>query len=158
MVVGPEGDLSMAKVVQRDRSVITVFDPPVLLMPARINPGATVRQDVKVTVLELANPKKTKERGTGSLEARFDGQQILPDGRSVLVYTTVLDLKLSAARSRRETVRWFAPGGEFRLVRERFEETIRVFGVIIESTEQTLEPVVGDGSAVAPSETPPGNG
>lgn len=144
MLVEADGTLSMSRVVQRDRSVETVFEPPLLVMPARINPGATVRQDVSVTVLDLDKPGRVKERGSALIEASFLGRQE-PIGAGAgdaagLLYVTKLEIRLSAARSERTTERWFAfpESGLSGLLRERFVETIRVFGVIIESTRQSM--------------------
>lgn len=164
MVVEADGDLVMSRVTQRDRSVITVFDPPVLVMPARINAGAVVRQDGKVVVYELKNPKKVKEKGDYTLEARFDGEVDpgTPEAgaRRLRQYTTRLVLDLSAAKSERFTTRLFAPPppeGTGELVSESFEEKIRVLGVTVESTRQTMT-VAGSSEAVcepAPSEPKP---
>jgi uncharacterized lipoprotein YbaY len=155
MIVNSGGDLVMERVTQRDRSVITVFDPPVLVVPARINAGAVVRQDGKVVVYELKNPKKIKEKGDYTLEARYDDEveSTTPEGappqsaplqgtpRRLRQYTTRLTLDLSAAKSERFTTRLFAPPppqGTGELVSESFEEKIRVLGVTVESTRQTM--------------------
>jgi len=136
MLIDADGSLTMARVVDRPHSVITVFDPPVLVIPARINSGATVRQDCRVTVYELKDPKRVKTRGDAAVEARYNGVEAgSPDKLRVL--TTTLDLNLTAARSRRTTTRWFHP--DHGLLRERFEEQVRVLGVIIESSGQTME-------------------
>lgn len=164
MIVEADGDLTMSRVVQRDRSVITVFDPPVLVMPARINSGAVVRQDGKVVVYELKNPKKVKEKGEFVLEARFEGEVETAAGGSggegaggrERLFTTRLELNLSAAKSERATWRRFAPAapaGNGALVSESFEEKIRVLGVTIESTRQTM---VVAGSAGATCDTDAG--
>lgn len=161
MVVGPDGDLAMARVVQHDRKVITVFDPPILVMPARLNPGAVVRQDSAVVVYELNNPKRIREKGDATVEARFDGEADLPaepgaPPNRARVFTTLLRLNLRAARSDRTTTRWFAPpppGGTGGLIRESFEETIRVLGVTIESTHQAMTLVgTADPTCATPNE------
>lgn len=147
MIVEADGDLTMSRVVQRDRSVITVFDPPVLVMPGRINSGAVIREDGKVVVYELKNPKKVKEKGDFVLEARFEGEVEGGSGGAggsggrERLFTTRLELNLSAAKSERTTWRRFAaapPAGNGALVSESFEEKIRVLGVTIESTRQTM--------------------
>lgn len=161
MVVETDGDLAMARVVQHDRSVITAFDPPVLVMPARLNPGAVVRQDSEVVVYELRNPKLIKERGEASVEARFEGEADLPaqtgtDPTRARVFVTHLRLNLRAARSDRTTTRWFAlpsPTGPGGLLREAFEESIRVLGVTIESSRQTMTLVgTADPTCATPNE------
>jgi hypothetical protein len=162
MRLEPDGDLVMARVFQHDRNVITVFDPPILVMPAHINPGAVVRQDSKVVVYELKNPKKIKEKGGATLEARFEGEAASPSpsepraqarGQNppsasmpstpprTRLYTTNLTLNLSAAKSERFTSRRFdlpPPQGTGTLLEESYEEKIRVLGVTIESTRQTM--------------------
>lgn len=164
MLVTPEGELSMSRVLQRDRSVVTLFDPPVLLMPARLNAGATVRQDVAVTVLEMSNPKKVKDKGSALAEVTYAGTGRMhadsasassdagaQPGQRVLV--SVLRINLSAAKSERTTSRVFDDSG---LVSESFEEKIRVLGVTIDATRQTMiltgrgDPTCGDTGAPHP--------
>ncbi|MFM9956473.1 MAG: hypothetical protein ACKVZJ_00210 [Phycisphaerales bacterium] len=168
MLVSEAGDFSMSKVVQRDRSVITLFEPPVLVMPARINPGATVRQDVAVTIYELDRPKKVKDKGTASVEITYaglgpppasaDGSTPSADdaeraGKRILRSSLLIDL--SAAKSERFTERWFDASG---LVRETYEEKIRVLGVTIDSTRQAMV-LAGQGETTCntePAASPPG--
>lgn len=159
MIVTPTGDLAMDRVVQRDRSVITVFKPPVLVMPARINPGATVRQDAAVTVYELDRPKKIKDKGTATVEITYAGLGPEPGpnassddadraGKRILRSSLLIDL--SAATSERFTERWFDDAG---LVRESYEEKIRVLGVTIDSSRQSMT-LAGQGETTCGSEAP----
>lgn len=156
MLVTDAGDLVMARVLQRDRSVITAFDPPILVVPARINAGATIRQDSSVTVYDLAKPTRVKDKGTATLEARHLGIAAPEQSpasapaqsgrtpawgappRGAIIYTTNLTIELGAATSQRFTERWFLPTA---LLREAYEERIRVLGVTIDSTTQALDPV-----------------
>lgn len=145
--IAPTGAINMARMLNLERGVITTFDPPLVIFPDALTPQSPFTQtvDMKVTT-EKGNPK---ERGKASLEMTLTARQdITISGQTLAadVVRSVFSADLQNAKVQRITDRWHVP--DRGVVMETFEEQVRVFGLVVERTSQTI---VLDESAVLTS-------
>ncbi len=142
MRVGTGGDLVSERSVTRDRDVITEFDPPLLVFPARLEPGTPARGTNRFIVHPLSDPERVKQRGNATVEITLVGREAvsLPDAVvQALRVRTRLEVDFGAAEVERTTDQWLMPGAG--LIAERYDETIRVLGVPTERRHGTMRAV-----------------
>ena len=153
LVRGPDGGISMSRVLDRDHKVITTFDPPLPVLPARLDPRQVVKGQSHVVVHELNDPAKVREQGTALVTIAYTNDIAVPSpdqadvgGASRLrVVRTILQTNFSSAKSSRKAEQWFSDSRG--LEAESYEEIVTLLGVVIERTQQTLVRPGGAGEA-----------
>lgn len=133
-----DGAILLRSISNEDRGMITEFNPPLMEFPAELQPGSPTTHRVAMRVVS-AKSKRERERGEGSIEITLEGnQQIKVNGRSLnaVKVRIVFHADLKAAAIVRTTDRWYVPGTG--VVRERYEETVKILGVTSEETGQEL--------------------
>lgn len=132
-----DGALAMREQRSFDRAVVSVFDPPLMVFPAKLAPGESFTMSSKMVVHPIDKPKSIKERGTAKVVITLRGLQSPGRGKEPAdVVRTVFTADLQSADVTRTTDRWVAPG--FGLVVEQYEESVKVFGVVVEKTAETF--------------------
>lgn len=135
---GADGSVVMREQRSFDRNVRSVFEPPLMVFPARLEPDASFTMSSKMRVHPLDKPKVIKEQGMARVEITVRGVQALAAGADEsVVVRTVFTADLKSADVVRTTDRWFVPAQG--MVREVYEETVKVFGVVVERTGETFE-------------------
>jgi hypothetical protein len=151
-----DGALVMPSMDNIDREVRVVFEPPLLVFPAALDPGATVREQSKMTVHPIDKPARVKERGTGTIDITFVAlERIELHGKPVDAarVRVVFRSDLRAADAEHVTERWLDPGGEEEgadaaragsgTLRESWAEEVVVLGLAKTTTRQTFEVEAG---------------
>jgi len=131
------GLIVMGRMLNPERSVVTTFDPPLVVFPAGLEPGVPFTQSVGMKVTDERG--RPKEQGSATLETTLDAAQDLTlAGQTVETarVRSVFRANLKNARIVRTTDRWHIPG--VGPVMEHFEEEVRVLGLIVERTSQTF--------------------
>jgi hypothetical protein len=125
------GNIIMPATLDRDEQALTRFDPPLLIAPKTLQPGAPVEAEANMTVLDSRNLKRQRERGTAKRTIEYiDDQHIrTPLGefcaRRIVVHFNA-DLRLADAEN--VTTYWVAPG--VGIVAQLREEEVRILGFI----------------------------
>lgn len=135
-----DGALATERMVSFDRDVVTRFTPPLMLFPAALEQGVPVATDVEMEIASIDSPDRVTRTGTGTFVIELMGTESLQTeaGERVkaLRVRTTLDSVFGPARVVRYTDRWFRARPPYRVVGERFEETVRVFGLVTDRRER----------------------
>lgn len=140
-----DGSLVLASMKNHERGVIVETSPAALTAPARIDPAATITREMTMKLPRLDQPTRLREKGTARSELTYAGDQLIatPGGAfEARLLREVFVSDLTNAIAKRTIERWFAEG--VGLVAERWEEEVRVFGVVIERSVQGIR-VIGPG-------------
>ena len=144
------GNLIVTKMPNRERDVVTRFDPPLIHARPETTRAEERSQDVKMLVADYEDPDDIDRRGSSTNTITYLGDATTTmNGETVtamLVRTTLVST-FGPAKVNRTTDRWFVP--DRGLVGESYTETVRVFGVVSEEREQEIwrdgvEPVSTD--------------
>lgn len=137
--VNEAGDIVMPVVVDHDDKAITVFDPPLILAYARLEPGRPREQAFAMRVMDKQRPERQRDLGTGTQTIEYADDQVLRTslGRLEARRITVrfaADLKM--ARAETTTTLYVVPGVGAVVIERR--EAVRLLGVTIRDRDQTL--------------------
>jgi hypothetical protein len=131
--------LALEETDEHADGVRTVFEPPLLAVPARLKLGESVVQRVSMKVYPFATPGRLKTRGEGTNTIAFEAVEPVEapagDFTAQRVRTT-LELALGEAKVRVVTLAWYVPG--VGAVVERSTERVTVLGVPIRSVVSDL--------------------
>lgn len=147
------GGLILRSMKNFERNVNVQFSPGALTVPASLAPDQSVVSEMSLRLPYLDRPGKLREKGTGRAEITYAADQRVRIGeRSVdtRLLREIFTTTLTSAVATRTIERCFAPGKG--LVAERWEEEVRVFGVVVERSVQAirvLPPGEEAGSAAA---------
>ena len=83
LTVAADGSVVLDRLENIERGVIVKLNPPVAVLPARLEPNRPVRHDVRMTVYDRGNPSQVKSSGKAVITVRYDADQTLstPAGR-----------------------------------------------------------------------------
>lgn len=133
------GSVVLADLRQIDRGVRVEMRPSPSAMPAQLERGEVVTQKFAVRMPYLDNPRRLRAQGHGEMTLEYAADQSLRvsgkpvDARRVKeVFTT----NVTAANAVRTIERWFVPGTG--RVAERWDEEVKILGLISERTSQTV--------------------
>ena len=145
--VSADGSLVALRSMTRDHEVITGFDPPLLVFPKRLEPGAPATMSNEFIVHPVAHPSRVKQRGKATLSITLVGIEEVTLGSGsidALHVRSELKIDFGVAAVDRVTDQWFAVGkGEERdgiggIIAERYDETIKVLGIQTERHAGTM--------------------
>ncbi|MEM1422569.1 MAG: hypothetical protein AAGH64_01055 [Planctomycetota bacterium] len=132
------GDLRVERMPNRERGVVTRFEPAFLHFPSVLEVDTPVQQTLEMLVADFDTPGRIKQTGDAvSTLTLLGGADVLVDGapRVALVVRAELESAFGPARVVRVADRWFLQ--ELGFVGERFDETVRIFG--LRSEQRTRE-------------------
>lgn len=138
-LVQQDGGWAMTRSVTPDRGVITDYDPPMLVYPARIEPGARLTQSVKLTVHPLSDPERVQSRGTATNTIELAGRQMVRTAAGeieALRLRATFEGAFGVARVRRVTDSWHAP--QLGLVAEETHERVTALGAPVSAIDRAL--------------------
>ncbi|MEO1129878.1 MAG: hypothetical protein AAFX05_09270 [Planctomycetota bacterium] len=139
--IAGDGTATIPRMIERDRGVLNVFEPPLVLFPTALEAGDEFTQELELRVYPLETPKKLKERASTTLTITDLGveQYVLGDGGDSIptrAVRHVLAMDFGPAIVRSTTDRWFVPGRG--LVAEESEVVVKVFGLEVERSRSVL--------------------
>lgn len=140
-VLLPGPTLMLRGIENHDRSVRVDFKPDALSMPASLAPAAAAPSTHAIRIVDLKNPRKLRERGTGDSQLVYENDQTItvPAGTFETRLTReTYTSTLQHAVATRVIVRWYAPA-PVGLVRERWTEEVKALGLIVERSEHEME-------------------
>ena len=125
------GDIIMPVTIDHAENALTRFDPPLLIAPKTLQPGAPVEAEADMTVLDSRNLKRQRERGKAKRTIEYiDDQRIrtpLGEFRAKrIVVHFAADLRLADAEN--TTTYWLAP--DLGIIAQLREEEVRILGLI----------------------------
>ena len=125
------GSVVMTAVIDVANKALTRFDPPLVVMPAQLQPGEVFASEASMRVLDAQNPSKEKERGSARRTVEYVGDRVLrtPFGEVHCHQLRVMfkaDLRLADAETR--STLYIAR--EYGLVAEQWSESIKMLGAL----------------------------
>ncbi|GAB4517505.1 MAG: hypothetical protein Tsb0013_21760 [Phycisphaerales bacterium] len=133
------GGLVVLRMPNRERDVVTRFEPPFVHFPYTLRQNEPVTQELRMLVADFDSPDRINRRGDSVSTITYLGSADVSqnDQRTrAAVIRTELESTFGPANVVRTTDRWFIPGRG--LVGERYEETVRVFGIQSERRVQEI--------------------
>lgn len=134
-----DGAVRLGPIVKHDRGLSVVMDPTPIVMPQVLRGEDPVETSFDMRLPLLSNPDQLRAQGTGTLTMELAGRQRVWTPRGSVdawLIREVFTTDLNVSSSRRETERWYEP--EKGLVLERWRETVRAFGLVIERSSRTI--------------------
>jgi hypothetical protein len=135
-----DGSIALTAVVERADNALTLFDPPLIVAPAKLEPGRPFVSESAMRVLARDQPRKQREHGTArrSIEYTTDVLIETPDGdveaaRLDIHFTA--DLQLADAEERSSM---YVSRDAGRLVALVSVEQVKILGVIRRHSQRTL--------------------
>ncbi len=134
-----QGALVVLRMPNRERDVVTRFDPPFVHLPASLERNQPAKQDLTMLIADFDKPGTITRRGDSTSTITLLGGQHLTiggeDSIAVIVRAELVST-FGPAKVNRTTDRWFVTETGF--VGERFTETVRIFGIQSEKREQEI--------------------
>ncbi len=152
LLTTPAGDMAVATTTEQADSVVTHFDPPLIAVPARLNPGQTLKQSLAMRVYPIKSPDRVKTKGQGTQEITFAARERVrvPAGEfDSARLDTLFRMALDNAKVTVKTTSWYAEG--VGLIAERSSERVTVFGLNVRSKDEAwaLDKIIDPGTAPA---------
>jgi hypothetical protein len=158
-----DGELFLSRTIEPGDNVATEFEPALVVLPRRMEPGRSFEQRARIVVRPLDRPDRVKAEGEAQQDTTYEADERLrlPAG-DVLAHRVrqVLRMKLGPADITSTSVTWYAPGHGS--VAETREEVVRVMGVItrrdVQSWVREAPPFASDpdlwAEPMAPAQSP----
>ncbi len=123
----------MIETTEYDRDALTVYDPPLTLMPRTLEPGKIFKQEIKMVIHPPSDRNKVRRRGTGHQTVELIGKQSVKTGAGEVDAFHVRShfvAELSPAHVEIATERWYAhEKSTVGFVAERYDEKLTILGV-----------------------------
>jgi hypothetical protein len=134
-----DGNLVMPVVVDHANNAVSMFRPPLVVAYARMEPGRTYEQEVRMRVMDARRPDRQRYLGTATQTIVYADDQVLrtPLGELVASRLSIhFSADLGSAGAKTTTTLWIVPGvGPVVLQRSQSE---RVLGIPVRGKSQTL--------------------
>jgi hypothetical protein len=143
-----DGGLVLTRTVDHVERVEVLFDPPLLVLPARLEPGQVAIERLRMTVHPLGDRSRTRAAGPVVQEVADMGHDRVrtPAGTWVARHLrSVFTADLSGTKVRNQTDQWLVDG--VGLVAQKRSERTTLLGVPVRSTDEawailTAEPAL----------------
>jgi hypothetical protein len=135
--LGDDGSVALVEEKNHIEKVEVVFDPPLLVLPARIETGATFESSGRMTVHPLGDRSKVKVKGTYDDSGSCEGAvRVSTSGGEFDVWKikSVFTADLPPSKVRNETESWLSPTSG--PIVERRSERTTVLGVPVRKNEE----------------------
>ncbi len=129
-----DGSIVLIETETRDEQVLSRYDPPLVLMPARLAPNEPHVQQVHLTVHPLKNPKRISHQGPAENTLLYVGKQRIRTQAGAFEAARVesrFTANLGLAQVDNETISLYAP--TVGLVAERGTEQAKTFGIAVKN-------------------------
>lgn len=149
----PNGDIVMTASIEHAQDALALFDPPLVIAPAQLDPGVAYESTSEMRVVRASNPDAERTRGTCRRVMEYVGDEfvesILGDGKYARIEIQ-FESDLSLATTETNTILWVWPGHGVRL--EERSELTKALGLFGEPRFMRLE------WAGIPLDSPPSKG
>jgi hypothetical protein len=154
LAVDESGAIVLTAVIEYDDQAISLFQPPLTIMPATLRAGESHESSAAMRVVHLDKPEQTRESGRARRTITCAGRQRIttPGGEVDAIRLDIeftADLRLADAAE--TTTMWVLPA--FGVLAEESSETVKVLGAFGSTTRRTivlLEPPPGVSVMPAP--------
>ena len=129
-----DGSIVLIETETRGEKVLSRYDPPLILMPARLAPNEPHVQQVHLTVHPLKNPKRISHQGPAENTLLYAGRQRIRTQSGAFEAARVeakFTANLGLAQVNNETISLYAPS--VGLVAERGTEQAKTFGIAVKN-------------------------
>ena len=143
-----DGDIVLRAVIEHGDRAISLFSPPLLSMPAVLEPGAPRTTDVAMRVVHRDDPRRERERGRAVQTVEYAADcrvRIGEDEFEVARIELILEADLRLADVRRVASMFIIPGQG--LIAEQYEQTTRILGLATTMERRVM--------VIAPPPAPP---
>lgn len=155
LALADDGTLRLLRTVEAGEDAVTVFDPPMLVLPTRLAAGAVHEHALQMVVRsagagEAGDAGAIKSQGPATRRVTIEGRQrIATPAGEVTAWRVLGELaaQLGPAQVRVTTRSWYAPGRG--LLAEETLERVTVFGVPARSVRRGWV-VNAEGPAIEP--------
>lgn len=149
LLITPAGDSAVVSTAEQADSVVTYFDPPLIAVPAQLQPGQTFTQNLGMRVYPIKSPDRLKTKGHGTQEVTFAARERVrvPAGEfDAARLDSLFGMALDNAKVTVKTTSWYAEG--VGLIAERSSERVTVFGLNIRSRDEAwaLDKIIDPGT------------
>lgn len=127
-----DGSIVLLETESRDEKVISRYEPPLVVLPARLAAGDAVEQRVELTVRPIEHPDQIDHRGPATNQIKLAaGQDVkTPAGQfASLRVDAVFKADLSAAKVVNKTSTWYAP--DLGMIAERYDDVAKTLGITV---------------------------
>jgi hypothetical protein len=131
------GNLVMGVDVEHDDSAVNIFEPPLVIAPARLRAGQAWKQEVSMRVMDARNPQRQRDAGTGTRTMRYVEDVVLktPLGKFATRRIEIeFEADLRMARALSIATLYVVPG--LGPVVEERQDSVRLLKVPIRGSEQ----------------------
>lgn len=135
--VRQDGAVVLVEEVNHGEGVEVVFEPPLVVLPARVEPGAMTNSTGQMTVHPLGNRARVRAKGSVNERTTCLGavRVVTPRGSFVAwKIQSTLDADLGASRVSNTTELWLVP--EVGIIAERRREKTTVLGLAIRNNTE----------------------
>lgn len=108
-----DGSIALRREVNRGERVIVDFEPSLVIYPAKLTPGETFEQNVRMTVHPISDPERVQTQGDATQRITWEGGERIatPTGeRECVKLVAVFEADLGGPQVVNETQEWLADG------------------------------------------------
>jgi hypothetical protein len=145
--IDSSGNLVMGVDVEHDDNAVNLFEPPMVIAPARLRAGQPWKQEVAMRVMDARNPQRQRDAGTGTRTMRYVEDVVLktPLGKVAAKRVEIeFEADLRMARALSIATLYVVPG--LGSVVEERQDSVRLLKVPIRGSEQVLVLVSAPGA------------
>jgi hypothetical protein len=139
--IEPDGSIVMTAAIDHGEDALALFDPPLILMPARLLPETIFEHSVNMRVMRASRPESERTHGTCTRTMRYVGDEMItrPDGTSEVAHRIEITFNstLTLATTEKLTTSWIVPG--VGVVAEERSELTKALGLFGEPDFMRLE-------------------
>jgi len=109
----PNGDIVMTASVEHKEDALALFDPPLVIAPARLEPGVAYESMSEMRVVRASNPDVERTRGSCRRVMEYVGDEVIESifGEGTFARIEVqFGSDLSLATTETNTILWVWPG------------------------------------------------
>ncbi len=137
--VESDGSVVLIETETAEHAVISRYDPPLVLAPAKLAPGETAEQSITLTVHPMSDPEKVNHRGRATNRITYVGDQTVQTGEGAIVAARLeaeFEADLGVTKVKNTTIEWRAE--PYGLIAERGDEQARALGLLVSSLRRTI--------------------
>lgn len=136
------GSIALTAVIERKDKALTLFEPPLVIAPASLQPGETFRSEAAMRVVALDDPGKQREKGTAKRTITYLGDAMIHHAggevrAAKLEIRFDADLRLANAEER-TTLYVSRDASTPGVIAQESMEKITILGAFPRTTKRTL--------------------
>lgn len=137
-----DGCIALTAVIDRKEHALTLFEPPLIVAPASLQPGETFSSEAAMRVVALDDPGKQREKGKAKRSITYVGDAMIPHAGGEVRAAKLeirFDADLRMANAHEQTTLYVSrdasrPG----VIAQESMEKITILGAFPRTTKRTL--------------------